>query len=133
MLARFRTRATVAQTFLAVRLDSTNSPAEGSLIANRPSRSHDPLPPQSPHWHPEGKSIFLTWNSMAPCQPTSSEPPAQPGMAVPRKTPPAENSSYWTQLWTPPLPGLWLANPEIANCAEHPILCGVEDIQIVPG
>jgi hypothetical protein len=81
-----------------------------SLIANRPSRSHDLLPPHLPHWHPKGKSIFLTWNSMAPRQPPSSEPPAQPGMAVPRKTPPAENSSYWTQLWTPPLPGLsgWL-------------------------
>lgn len=91
-----------------------------------------------PHWHPEGKSIFLTWrlygslpasfmrkkrtgrNACATgngCATTGSEPEDSPGRQF------LELDAALDSAKRGPL---WLAKPEFADYAEYPILHGAE-------
>jgi len=97
-----------------------------------------------PHWHPEGKTIFITWRLYGSLPASVLRKIAQAGMPVPQRrnrrkdgaTKPTESDS----IDSPESPfrqldaaldraksgPLWLAGPEFAGYAEYPILRGAE-------
>src|SRR5258708_9350985 len=85
-----------------------------------------------PHWHPEGKSIFITWRLYGSlpaslmrrkstgrnaCATNTSESEDSPGREFVRLDAALDSAKRGP---------LWLANPEFAAYAEYPIVHGAE-------
>lgn len=85
-----------------------------------------------PHWHPEGKSIFITWRLYGSlpaslmkrkstgrnaCATNGSEQEDSPGKEFVRLDAALDSAKRGP---------LWLANPEFADYAEYPIVHGAE-------
>jgi len=87
-----------------------------------------------PHWHPEGKCIFITWRlyGSLPVTLLKKTRTARNGCAT--KAPPPEPKESAGKkflkldaaLDSAKSGPLWLADPEIAAYAEYPIVRGAE-------
>jgi REP element-mobilizing transposase RayT len=80
-----------------------------------------------PHWHPEGKSIFLTWRlyGSLPVSVIRATRTARNGCAT-QDSPGKRFKLLDTALDSAAFGPLWLADPEIAAYAEYPILRSAE-------
>lgn len=87
-----------------------------------------------PHWHPEGKTIFLTWRlyRSLPASLLKKTPTARNGCAtnasevVLEDSPGKQFLRFDAALDSARSGPLWLADPELANYAEYPIVRGAE-------
>jgi putative transposase len=87
-----------------------------------------------PHWHPEGKTIFITWRlyRSLPASLLKKTPTARNGCATNASDAGLEDSPgkrflrFDAALDSARSGPLWLADPELANYAEYPIVRGAE-------
>lgn len=87
-----------------------------------------------PHWHPESKSIFITWrlyNSLPAAFLRKMRSPACHSATQLTVTTPEESAGrrflqFDSMLDAAKSGPLWLADPELADYAEDPILRGAE-------
>jgi putative transposase len=83
-----------------------------------------------PHWHPEGKSIFITWRlyGSLPLTLLKKTRTARNGCATnaPQESPGRKFRQLDAALDSAKSGPLWLADPEIAAYAEYPIVRGAE-------
>lgn len=85
-----------------------------------------------PHWHPEGKSIFLTWRLYGSLPASllkknrTARNAAATSSAEPQDSPGREFLEWDAALDSAKRGPLWLADPEFAGYAEYPILHGAE-------
>ena len=84
-----------------------------------------------PHWHPEGKSIFITWRLHGSLSASllKKNRTARNGCATnadPEESPGKEFLQLDAALDSAKSGPLWLADPEIAAYAEYPIVRGAE-------
>lgn len=94
-----------------------------------------------PHWHPEGKSIFITWRlygslpaSMVKrnrtgrnaCATSKNARATKPSEVAPEDSPGREFARLDAALDSAKRGPLWLAIPEFAAYAEYPIVHGAE-------
>jgi len=80
-----------------------------------------------PHWHPEGKSIFITWrlHGSLPASLLKATRTARNDSAT-KDSPGKRFKLLDTALDSASFGPLWLADPEIADYAEYPILRSAE-------
>ncbi len=85
-----------------------------------------------PHWHPEGKSIFITWRLYGSLPASVLKKRSTGRNACATNTSESENSPgkqflhLDAALDSAKRGPLWLANPEFAAYAEYPIVHGAE-------
>jgi putative transposase len=84
-----------------------------------------------PHWHPEGKSIFITWrlHGSWPAPLNKKNRTAKNGCATKADHPLSRGKKFRlldAVLDSAKSGPLWLADPEIAACVECPIVRGAE-------
>jgi len=82
-----------------------------------------------PHWHPEGQAVFLTWRlyGSLPAAVARAACTAKNGCATNAKDSPGKRFKLLdAALDSATFGPRWLADPEIADYTEYPILCGAE-------
>src|SRR5216683_603613 len=87
-----------------------------------------------PHWHPEGKSIFITWrlygslpaSMLKRIRTATNDRSTNPAKADSEESPGRIFRQLDATLDSARSGPLWLADPEFAAYAEYPILRGAE-------
>lgn len=87
-----------------------------------------------PHWHPEGKTIFITWrlyNSLPAAllkkmRTATNDGATQPAATSPEEFPGNKFLQFDSSLDAPKSGPAWLLDPEFAGYAEYPIIRGAE-------
>lgn len=81
-----------------------------------------------PHWHPPGKTIFITWRLYGSLPASVLKKKRRPtnAFSVTETSPVEDLLDFDSMLESANRRPLWLSDPELADYAEYPILRGAE-------